>query len=129
MNTTTARVDIERLQILNDRLCQTLDALNQVRLSAHNVSYSPMAQPFYSQPIHGQLNQMVPAFGGYSPNTAWGYTQALPQTVTPFHAQPQFGFESIRPSFLGSTDYRFGGSMINEGLRAQPFVSAQPAMF
>jgi hypothetical protein len=39
MNTSTARVDIERLQILNDRLCQTLDALNQVRLSAHNHSY------------------------------------------------------------------------------------------
>jgi hypothetical protein len=33
----TARVDIRKLQLLNDRINQTIDALNQVRFSVHGV--------------------------------------------------------------------------------------------
>ncbi len=35
-----ARVDIKKLQLLNDRIVQTIDALNQVRLSVHGLQHS-----------------------------------------------------------------------------------------
>ena len=34
---TMAKVDIRKLQLLNDRIAQTIEALNQVRLSVHGV--------------------------------------------------------------------------------------------
>jgi hypothetical protein len=36
----TAKVDIRKLQILNDRINQCIDALNQVRLSVHGLAHS-----------------------------------------------------------------------------------------
>ena len=36
----TARVDIRKLQLLNDRINQCLDALNQVRLTVHGLAHS-----------------------------------------------------------------------------------------
>jgi len=36
----TAKVDIQKLQLLNDRIAQCFDALNQVRLSVHGLSHS-----------------------------------------------------------------------------------------
>lgn len=36
----TAKVDIKKLQLLNDRINQCIDALNQVRLSVHGLSQS-----------------------------------------------------------------------------------------
>src|SRR5262245_4905208 len=40
----TAKVDIRKLQILNDRINQCIDALNQVRLSVHGLSHSGALQ-------------------------------------------------------------------------------------
>ncbi|WP_394847846.1 hypothetical protein LZC95_10330 [Pendulispora brunnea] len=37
---TTAKVDIRKLQLLNDRIAQTIEALNQVRLSVHGLGLS-----------------------------------------------------------------------------------------
>ena len=36
----TAKVDIRKLQLLNDRISQCIDALNQVRLSVHGLQHS-----------------------------------------------------------------------------------------
>ena len=36
----TAKVDIQKLQLLNDRIAQCFDALNQVRLSVHGLSHT-----------------------------------------------------------------------------------------
>lgn len=36
----TAKVDIKKLQLLNDRINQCIDALNQVRLSVHGLSHT-----------------------------------------------------------------------------------------
>jgi hypothetical protein len=36
----TAKVDIRKLQLLNDRINQCIDALNQVRLSVHGLSHT-----------------------------------------------------------------------------------------
>src|SRR5258708_6901141 len=41
----TAKVDIRKLQLLNDRINQTIDALNQVRLSVHGLSHTAGINP------------------------------------------------------------------------------------
>ena len=45
-----ARVDVRKLQILNDRINQTIDALNQVRLSVHGLGHTGMNPLGYSVP-------------------------------------------------------------------------------
>ena len=37
----TVKVDIQKLQLLNDRVAQTIDALNQVRMSVYGIQHSP----------------------------------------------------------------------------------------
>ncbi len=41
----TAKVDIRKLQLLNDRINQCIDALNQVRLSVHGLSGASTGVP------------------------------------------------------------------------------------
>jgi hypothetical protein len=95
-----AKVDIRKLQLLNDRINQTIDALNQVRLSVHGLShsmgvpgvgYSPYGQQFgqgFAQQGFGQgvgqgvgpqmfgqgIGQGIgpQAFGPYQQGTGWG---------------------------------------------------------
>lgn len=98
METTTVRVDVQRLQILSDRIAQTLEAVNQLRLSAHNYgmshwgarpeftgiqnsfgyNYGPMANPY---------SQTIAPFGFSSsyPSHAWG--MAAPYAPTLNHGQ------------------------------------------
>ena len=42
----TAKVDIKKLQALNDRINQCIDALNQVRLSVHGLAHTTPGGPF-----------------------------------------------------------------------------------
>jgi len=44
-----AKVDVRKLQILNDRINQTIDALNQVRLSVHGLGHSGIQNPLFGQ--------------------------------------------------------------------------------
>src|SRR4051812_30434380 len=54
---TTAKVDLRKLQLLNDRIAQVIDALNQVRFSVHGLQHTsgnfvgqvPMTAPFAAQ--------------------------------------------------------------------------------
>lgn len=48
-----AKVDVRKLQILNDRINQTIDALNQVRMSVHGLGHTGGAQPLMN-PFVGQ---------------------------------------------------------------------------
>ncbi len=60
----TAKVDIRKLQALNDRINQCIDALNQVRLSVHGLAHSSPAIPFLQAGV-SPLSQ-AQAFGaGY----------------------------------------------------------------
>lgn len=40
-----AKVDVRKLQVLNDRINQTIDALNQVRVSVHGLGHTSAMQP------------------------------------------------------------------------------------
>src|SRR5438105_9850418 len=56
-----AKVDIRKLQLLNDRIAQTIEALNQVRLSVHGLQHAGG----YTNPLQmGYGQQNVGQFGG-----------------------------------------------------------------
>src|SRR5712671_2795661 len=74
-----AKVDVRKLQILNDRINQTIEALNQVRLSVHGLGHTGM-QPLGPQSFMGQgygvqqgLGMQNPyLFGGQTPFQGFG---------------------------------------------------------
>ncbi len=77
----TAKVDIRKLQLLNDRISQTIDALNQVRMSVHGLSH---ANPL------GQLGAGYPQIGAQQ-------FAGQPFACQPFAGQP-FGYPQV-PQF------------------------------
>jgi hypothetical protein len=83
----TAKVDIRKLQLLNDRINQTIDALNQVRLSVHGLSHT------------SGINPNVPNVG----TAAFGLGAGAQQVGFPqggFQQVPQVGFPQIQqPGF------------------------------
>jgi hypothetical protein len=64
----TVKVDIQKLQLLNDRIAQTIDALNQLRLSVHGIHHTPAGYPTYGQSQMTPFVQSSP-FGGAVPFT------------------------------------------------------------
>ncbi len=75
----TAKVDVRKLQLLNDRINQCIDALNQVRVSVHGLSHS-------SAGAAGATAQ------------ATGYSD--PRVTDPRFADPRFGY-GIPPTIPG----------------------------
>lgn len=59
----TAKIDIRKLQLLNDRINQCLDALNQVRLSVHGLSHTSAQGIGGSVAAGNVLGQYGGAFG------------------------------------------------------------------
>jgi hypothetical protein len=89
----TAKVDIRKLQMLNDRINQCIDSLNQVRLSVHGLSHSTGGSPFLPQGFNPQ---------GFNPPSPW-YPNAFAQAYPSVFAQgPLSGFAHSSPG-LGST--------------------------
>jgi hypothetical protein len=98
----TVKVDIQKLQLLNDRVAQTIDALNQLRLSVHGIhqtqqafggyGYSPVT-PFAQSPLAHQTpytQPFVPYGAQFSPYGGSPYgqypvnLQHTQATTTPF---------------------------------------------
>lgn len=65
----TARIDIRKLQLLNDRISQTIDALNQVRLSVHGLSHS--AATTNPLAMNGVAQNPLAALANATNNPAW----------------------------------------------------------
>jgi hypothetical protein len=99
----TAKVDIRKLQLLNDRINQLFDALNQVRLSVHGLSHTaPMAPgtiPGY--PMMQVPFAQFPVAPGYFPGIS--HTAALPPTPGMFvpGLAPQAPMQLPWQPFLG----------------------------
>src|SRR5262244_4579806 len=95
----TAKVDIRKLQLLNDRISQCIDALNQVRLSVHGLTVSPAgtANPAFGYGGFGQAPFGVPGFGlSHSaaignPFAPAGMAGGVSQAVNPLLAATGFG--------------------------------------
>jgi hypothetical protein len=102
----TVKVDVQKLQLLNDRIAQTIDALNQVRMSVHGIQsghgLSSGFGPFASQTPYGaQPWASVPGFApqlqGSAPFSPW-----LGQAFGPWLGQvPSQQFGQIPSPFLG----------------------------
>src|SRR5687767_13287487 len=85
MKMETVRVELRKLQILNDRINQTIDALTQLRQSVHsfqpyglqhtNVGFgaqmAPFAAPFAMQPQAGIGPQAWPGAPVYGATNPW----------------------------------------------------------
>ena len=102
----TARVDIRKLQLLNDRINQTIDALNQVRFSVHGVQNVPnavtglgightnptvnpyFANPYLAQQIQNPYLAQQAWNMGVNPftNFATGLGHTSPETLDPTFA-------------------------------------------
>jgi len=114
-----ARVDVRKLQILNDRINQTLDALNQVRMSVHGLGHTSgqgMSNPY------GPQSQLGTQAGFGQPG--WGQQQAFGQQgfgQSPFTGQQQgwlghSSFQGQQIPFLGSQIGLQGGQPIDPRL-------------
>jgi hypothetical protein len=74
----TAKVDIQKLQLLNDRIAQCFEALNQVRLSVHGLSHtSGIGAQGFGQQGFGSIGQQ--GFMGVNP-----YQQQSPYQQNPY---------------------------------------------
>lgn len=86
----TVKVDVRKLQLLNDRINQTLEALHQVRLTMH----AP-------QQIHDERNAFSFAPGGVPQGYGYGYgfgvPQYIPQQGVPFSSLPYMGAPMLPP--------------------------------
>lgn len=90
----TAKVDMRRLQLLNDRIAQVMDALNQVRFSVHGLQHSGPTLPF--SPFHQPVGFGFPQFGYPTQNI--GFAQGL---NTPAYPQTW----GVNPAGLGHTPF------------------------
>jgi hypothetical protein len=89
----TVKVDIQKLQLLNERIAQTIDALNQLRMSAHGIQHTPAVTPWgYGQPYGAYATPQVPFVPSY-----YGAPVTPQSFVSPY---------ALSPSFTGSP---FGG--------------------
>ena len=102
-----AKVDVRKLQILNDRINQTIEALNQVRLSVHGLGHSGLQNPYLSQGYGTQgMGVTNPFFGTQNPFQGLGggplsqiHTQLGPQGLGFQHSPfiPQYSNPFVNP--------------------------------
>jgi len=93
----TAKVDIRKLQALNDRINQCIDALNQVRLSVHGLAHTTPAGPFFPAGV-GTLAPTpfgvgYPGLGSVPLGSAYvpGFSHTTPIVGAPGAFAPGFG--------------------------------------
>jgi hypothetical protein len=99
-----AKVDVRKLQLLNDRISQTIEALNQVRLSVHGLGHSSVGygmNPF----LQNQPFSPFPQTQGYGSLQGQGQNQGLQ------------GFGMQNPSSI------YGNPFQNVGLQHSPFTN------
>lgn len=98
----TAKVDIRKLQLLNDRINQSIDALNQVRLSVHGLSHTGGVNPNVQAGAFG--------FGAGQQQTAFPQLQqgGFPQAAGGFPLAQMGGFPQQPFGGLSHTTLPFG---------------------
>jgi hypothetical protein len=134
----TAKVDIRKLQLLNDRINQCIDALNQVRLSVHGLtatqgpaaginpatvglSHSSFGQtPFAGMGIPNPASYGQPGLG--SPYGAFApFTPGIAHS-TAFSPQVGGGFGNVNP-FSGFSPEAYEASL--RPVWADPLLTAR----
>jgi hypothetical protein len=87
----TVKVDIQKLQLLNDRIAQTIEALNQVRMSVHGIQHTHATpSPWGYGGAYGATPSLGFAVPFVSPYAASPYAPT-PFAGTPYAASPYAG--------------------------------------
>lgn len=106
-----AKVDIRKLQFLNDRIAQVTDALNQVRLSVHGLQQQPQLGFPQSQMGYppSPFGLQPPSFGYQQP--PFGFPQQSPYGGGPigFQHSPYPGLSGISP--FGQLPWQTGSQL------------------
>jgi hypothetical protein len=120
-----AKVDVRKLQLLNDRITQVMDALNQVRFSVYGLSHTgaPIGQPGLHQlgqfgiPQPPQLGfQQQPPYGGGQPFGQLGMQPQLGyQQQPPYGAWQPFGLQQPMMGGVGGLQHTPYGPSIPFG--------------
>jgi hypothetical protein len=132
----TAKVDIRKLQVLNDRINQTIDALNQVRLSVHGLSHTsavnPMQQGFAQQTgFAGNDPRFASGIGalgqgqGFIGQQGVGspFVSGLSHTAMPFGVQGfNQGFNPATAGFGIPSPFLQG---VGQGIGTNPYLPGQ----
>jgi exopolyphosphatase/pppGpp-phosphohydrolase len=80
----TAKIDIRKLQLLNDRINQTIDALNQVRLSVHGLSHSTATtNPLAALAMLGMTQNQIATLANAATQTLNAQTNNANTTTVP----------------------------------------------
>jgi hypothetical protein len=118
----TAKVDIRKLQLLNDRINQTIDALNQVRFSVHGIA---SGQGLGHTGSLGQGQNPYAGMGqgvGFSAMPGFGFQN--PALQNPALAHAGIGPTQL-PSGVGA--YGPGQSPFAPPVFANPILAQNPA--
>jgi len=132
----TIKVDAQKLQLLNDRITQCIDALHQVRLSAHGMQNPNGMSAFGPQGIQHSTPSYTPwspqPFGAMQPSYGMqGIQHTAPQLGygQPYPPQGQLGYG--QPGQLGQVgpmtpwQQQVGGISHSEPRFAPTFPYAQ----
>jgi hypothetical protein len=88
----TVKVDNQKLQLLNERIAQTIEALNQVRMSAHSIQHT-LAVPPQSYAQYGAYPQQT-----FSPvQPFYGVPYAQQSFMQPYAVQPHAIPQTVNP--------------------------------
>ena len=144
----TARVDVRKLQLLNDRINQCLDALNLVRLSTYGLSHTPAPVPFgapaqtpppFDPRFAYGVPPIAPGIGSginhtpYAPPPGVGFTPGIPGVGIPFQPSYPPPFQSVAQfpvwnSPIGLNHTGIGAeSFYHRPLWADPLLAARVA--
>lgn len=120
----TVRVDIEKLQLLNDRIAQTIDALNQVRMTTHGLQHSS-AQFAGTQGYVPSMGQQAAGLGWY-PGSQFGPGAA---GISHFGAGQGMGVPSYagRPQVGAGIPQMGAAPLLGQGFQqagAQPYAGS-----
>lgn len=109
----TVKVDIQKLQLLNDRIAQTIEALNQVRMSVHGIQHTHATpSPWGYGAAYGLTPPLGCAVPFVSPFAATPYPAtpyatspftATPYPATPYGASPLGGIQHTSASMVSPT--------------------------
>jgi hypothetical protein len=106
----TVKVDIQKLQLLNDRVAQTIDALNQVRMSV-GIQHSPaqVAPWGYAGGYGTYPTQSFGVFAPYGQPSFAQFGQPYGQPSYAQYGQPSFAQPSFaQPSFAQPSFAQYG---------------------
>ena len=114
-----AKVDIRKLQLLNDRIAQTIDALNQVRLSVYGIG----------------AQGVMPGMGAMGLSHTGGFPGVNPMALGGYGAPQGGGQQSLGqvPFGYGTQGFgvpqtSFGGGFLHSGLQQMQAPQIRPEL-